>query len=166
MSIIDSCRSAWNGTKKAHQPDYYDLIESYRDMLTARAEAVLATSLVDDGPFAAFEQAVLNAPPEPAVSSDQGYEQVTDEPFYDEPIHLESQGEAVIAPDEPSDPKVTGTIEVAHEAKSATVNVTATEPPIKKKPLRKVAVVVKKSASKSPAKKPASKPKVIKKGKK
>jgi hypothetical protein len=78
MTIIDTCRAAWNGTKQAHQPVYDDLIESYRNMLTARAEAVMATKLADDGPFAAFENAVLNAPPEPAVSSDQGYEQVVD----------------------------------------------------------------------------------------
>ncbi len=38
----------------------------------------MATGMVDDGPFAGFENAVLSAPAEPAASSDQGYEQVTD----------------------------------------------------------------------------------------
>ena len=169
MSIIDTCRSSWNGTKKAHQPDYDELIESYRDMLTARAEAVLATGMCDDGPFAAFEQAVLNAPPEPAASSDQGFEQVTDaEPFYDvpsepDPAFADVEAPPVVPlPDESLEEVEAARLERAERRKAAQPD----KPTPKKKPIRKVAVVVKKVAAKSLAKKPAPKPKVIKKGKK
>ncbi len=166
MPIIESCRSAWNGTKKAHQPDYDALIESYRDMLTARAEAVLATGMTDDGPFAAFEQAVLNAPPEPAVSSDQGFEQVVDdepaETMYVYPTSLE-----IDAPPDASTEVSTEMIESVTEAEAARLERAKrreeAQPTPKKKPLRKVAVVVKKPVAKAPAKKPTPKPKVVKK---
>lgn len=59
--IATICCIAWNGSKKSHQPDYDELIESYRTMLTARAEAVIAAGAVsDDVPFQAFEAAVLS----------------------------------------------------------------------------------------------------------
>ncbi len=160
MPITDTCRFAWNSSKKAHQPEYDALIESYRDMLSARAEAVLATGMTDDGPFAAFEQAVLNAPPEPVASSDQGYEQVTD---------AEGQREIII----PIDPV---TIEVTEDMVDEIVERSAetleevetarlerakrreeAQPTPKKKPLRKVVVAVKKSAAKPPTKKTAKK---------
>ncbi len=137
MSYESACRYAWNSTKKAHQPEYDQLIESYRDMLTARTEAVLATKMADDGPFAAFENAVLNAPPEPSASSDQGYEQVIDG-FVPETEANAAEYEAVGE-------------EVAKEPKTP-------KPPPNKKPAPKNPAV------KKVAKKSAPKPRVIKKG--
>ncbi len=144
MNYESACRYAWNSTKKSTQPDYDDLIESYRDMLTARAEAVMATGMADDGPFAAFENAVLNAPPEPETTfvSDQGYEQVVDaDPL---PIVNDADQSVAAIADKPAE-----TVEqVAPKKKSP-----------KKAAPKKVAV-------KKVPKKAAPKPKVIKKGKK
>ncbi len=150
MSLTDTCRSAWNSSKKPHQPDYDDLIESYRNMLSARAEGVLATGMCDDGPFAGFEQAVLNyipsTEPEPVepFNSDQGFEQVIDEPFYDDmkpdPAHADVEAPPVVPlPDDPGP---------------------------KKRVAKKAAPVAKKVVAKKPAVKKVAKPKVIKKGKK
>lgn len=61
MDITSICRSAWNASKGASQPDYDDLVEAYRSMLSARAEGVIATGTVSgDAPFHAFESAVLS----------------------------------------------------------------------------------------------------------
>jgi hypothetical protein len=146
-------------------------------MLTARAEAVIATGMCDDGPFAAFENAVLSAPPEIATRS---------KPFVIEdgdgssPL-LESAGTSETLSADITE-SVKGTVSVDSAGKS-TVRITdaespafdlekeeaerlerkrkrdETQPPPKKKPIRKVAVGVKKVT-----KKPA--PKVVKKGKK
>ncbi len=141
MNYESACRYAWNSTKKSHQPDYDDLIQSYRDMLTARAEAVTATKLADDGPFATFENAILSAPSEPETTfvSDQGYEQVTDAEY---PIVNDADQSVATIVDEP----VKTVEQVAPKKKS----------PKKAAP--------KKAAVKKAAKRPAAK--VIKKGKK
>ncbi len=137
MNYESACRYAWNSTKKSHQPEYDQLIQSYRDMLTARAEAVMATGMADDGPFAGFENAVLNAPAEPVSTADQGYEQVTDAEY---PIVNDADQSVAAIADEPAE----------------TVEPVA---PKKKSP-KKVA------PKKAAVKKAAKKPKVIKKGKK
>lgn len=147
MTIIDTCRAAWNGTKQAHQPVYDDLIESYREMLCARAEAVLATGLVDDGPFAMFEQAALRYVPDetvepfnidPPANPDQGYEQVMDT----EPIVNDADQSVATIVDEPA----------------KTVEQVETKKKLPKKAAPKKAAV--KKATKKPA------PKVVKKAKK
>ena len=60
--VIALCREAWNASKKDHQPAFDDLVQSYREMLQARAEAILATNHVSgDEPFYAFEKAVFDS---------------------------------------------------------------------------------------------------------
>jgi len=160
MNYESACRYAWNSTKKSTQPEYDDLIESYRDMLTARAEAVMATKLVDDGPFAAFENAVLNAPSEVAPDeatfvSDQGYEQVTDADPY--PIVNDADQSVATIADKPAE-----TVEQM-EASRLERKRKRDEAQPKKSPKK---AAPKKVAVKKAAKKAAPKPKVVKKGKK
>lgn len=61
VDIIELCREAWQQSKLESQPAYDELIPSYRDMLTARAEATLAGEYVSDGPFAAFETLIRDS---------------------------------------------------------------------------------------------------------
>lgn len=155
--ITDTCRYAWNSTKKSTQPDYDDLIQSYRDMLTARAEAVKATGMADDGPFAAFENAVLNAPPEPSASSDQGYEQVVDaEPI----VNDADQSVAAIAHVEPPTFDLEKEEAARLERKRRRDEAQPKKPKVEASPSKKSPKkpVVKKAAKKKPV--------VIKKGKK
>jgi len=55
--------AAWNAARNEHSPDYDGLADSYREMLTARAEGVAATHRVlgDEGVLGRFEQNVLEA---------------------------------------------------------------------------------------------------------
>ncbi len=57
-NIIDICRSAWNASRKDSQPPYDELIEDYRTLLTAKAEAVIASGMPELNPFTDFELGV------------------------------------------------------------------------------------------------------------
>lgn len=62
MSIITVCRQAWGTTKKDHQPAFDDLIQSYQNMLQARATGAITSGVPnDDGPLASFDQAAIKA---------------------------------------------------------------------------------------------------------
>jgi len=68
--IIELCREAWIGSKGESQPAYDDLIQSYRDMLTERAERILAGEYVSDGPFQAFEILIRDSTRRAAENAD------------------------------------------------------------------------------------------------
>lgn len=88
--ITSTCRAAWQQTKREHQPDYDDLVESYRTMLIARAEGVIATgSVSEDAPFQSFEKAVLDQPRPEIVdySDDDSLGHPDNEPLIAEPEH-------------------------------------------------------------------------------
>ena len=74
--INEICKTAWDSTKKEHQPAYDALEQSYKEMLINRAGAVQGTGLLEDGPFAAFDTSVysathaLNVSPEPDPVAD------------------------------------------------------------------------------------------------
>jgi hypothetical protein len=77
--IITTCRDAWQGSKRETQPNYDDLDSGYREMLTARAEAVLATHVVSPDVFNGFEQLVLDS------TRREGEQQAEKEETSDEP---------------------------------------------------------------------------------
>ena len=59
------CKTAWDSTKKEHQPAYDTLEQSYKEMLINRAGAIKGGVEMDNGPFAAFDSRVraqLEAP--------------------------------------------------------------------------------------------------------
>lgn len=60
MSIIPLIRSAWDSTKKSHQPAFNDLIQSYQNMLQARAEAAIADGVSNDVKFQVFEREAVS----------------------------------------------------------------------------------------------------------
>ena len=82
--IIEICREAWDKTKAPHQPVYDDLVQAYRDMLQARAEAAMTGSL-EAGPFESFESYVYGytreaqPPAPPEVESEPEMVRVTNE---------------------------------------------------------------------------------------
>jgi predicted flap endonuclease-1-like 5' DNA nuclease len=79
MDNIEICRAAWNATKKDTQPAYDELIQSYRDMLSARAAKVVREGVTSGDTLDAFERQVASeAKVELVPSADQGYEQVMD----------------------------------------------------------------------------------------
>lgn len=85
MSDINSTvRDAWQGSKREMQPSYDDLDSGYREMLTARAEAVLATHVVSPDVFNGFEQLVLDSTRREAEQQAEK-EETSDEPDEPEP---------------------------------------------------------------------------------
>lgn len=75
MDIIELCRSAWNATRKDHQPAYDDLTESYRNLLTQQAAGAVQGQ-ISDGPFASFDSQVCAA----TQKEPDELERVVDEP--------------------------------------------------------------------------------------
>ena len=60
--INEICKTAWDSTKKEHQPAYDDLVESYQSMLRARAERVWTVGLLSgDALCESFEKHVEGA---------------------------------------------------------------------------------------------------------
>ena len=61
MDIESLCREAWRFSKTEVQPDYDELVESYKDMLRTRAGRVVEerTAPNGDGIFERFERNVL-----------------------------------------------------------------------------------------------------------
>ncbi len=57
--IVAVCRVAWNASKKPTQPEYDELIESYRGMLLARAEKAIREGVTSGDALDGFEQAVI-----------------------------------------------------------------------------------------------------------
>lgn len=63
------CKTAWDSTKKEHQPAYDTLEQSYKEMLINRAGAIKGGVEMEDGPFAAFDARVASqlGAPEPVA---------------------------------------------------------------------------------------------------
>lgn len=57
--INETCKTAWDSTKKEHQPAYDTLEQSYKEMLINRAGAIKGGVEMEDGPFAAFDAKAL-----------------------------------------------------------------------------------------------------------
>src|SRR6478672_562197 len=129
MSDITSiCRTAWQQTKKAHQPDYDDLVESYRTMLTARAEGAIASgSVSEDAPFQSFEKAVLEHLPEPVVNI-PAYDENTDRVRDPEPVSAE-----VAQSEEEKAEQITEHVEATEPKPKKSVKKTAAKKAVKKK---------------------------------
>ena len=92
--IIELCREAWHGSRTESQPEYDDLIESYRDMLTKRAEAILAGEYVSDGPFTAFEVLVRDSTRRAAeqANAEKAVKAELKQEVLEEKEHLEPKG--------------------------------------------------------------------------
>lgn len=63
------CKTAWDSTKKEHQPAYDTLEQSYKEMLINRAGAIKGGVEMETGPFAAFDYSVATqlGVPEPVA---------------------------------------------------------------------------------------------------
>ena len=70
---VEICREAWRGSKSEGQPDYDDLSETYREMLSARAQPNIDAGVFSNDPMDTlygFDVNVFNlshprTPPEP-----------------------------------------------------------------------------------------------------
>jgi hypothetical protein len=56
--INEICRTAWDSTKKEHQPAYDTLEQSYKEMLINRANLAASGRVIDEGPFKEFDTRV------------------------------------------------------------------------------------------------------------
>jgi hypothetical protein len=92
MDYIAIYRDAWNATKKPDQPEYDNLIEEYRNLLSQRAAGAM-NGQITDGPFGAFEGRIYDltrpkSQSEPERVDDEPEEHTTDA----EKEHLELKG--------------------------------------------------------------------------
>ncbi len=127
IDYVQIYRSAWNATKKSHQPAYDDLVESYRNLLTQRAAGAMQ-GIISDGPFGAFESQVYTA----TRPKSQKPERVTDEP---EEEVKPSEPEPIPEPEKP-------------EPKKAAPKKTAKKLAATKTAAKKVVKVIKKAVKK------------------
>lgn len=54
------CKTAWDSTKKEHQPAYDTLEQSYKGMLINRVGAIVGGVEMEDGPFRNFDSRVAS----------------------------------------------------------------------------------------------------------
>lgn len=86
-ALHDLCRSAWNALRNEHQPVYDELVDSYKEMLHARAQnvATLGYPTSEGGIFQTFEQNVVEAlQPERFHPLSKQFNPTVEEDFIDE----------------------------------------------------------------------------------
>lgn len=72
QDVNEICKTAWDSTKKEHQPAYDTLEQSYKEMLINRAGAIQNATELEDGPFKEFDTrvSVQLEVPEPAEAEE------------------------------------------------------------------------------------------------